>query len=50
MSPLSQTEQDSNLHARPSLQEETVVYSSIKYVAGETGTGIGFLSQLLVIF
>lgn len=51
MSPLSHTEQDvSNLHPRPSLQEETVVYSSIKCVAGETGTAIGFFSQLLVIF
>lgn len=51
MSCLSHTEQDvSNLHPRPSLQEETVVYSSIKCVAGETGTAIGFFSQLLVIF
>lgn len=48
---LSHTEQDvSNLHPRPILQEETVVYYSIKCVAGETGTAIGFFSQLLVIF
>lgn len=50
MSCLSHTEQDvSNLHPRPSLQEETVVYSSIKCVVGETGTAIGFffLSCLL---